>query len=236
MFTETPTYNPILKFELDSSAWLYRRPHYIKKGLLFRYFDEYEAYCYCEEDGSEKDNNISFVGDAVLSAPDLVRCRKIGDKIVEYGKGHEVKTNTKNYVGLQDSIIVVNYEGSSKNYSFKSNGIIVQPGDKVVVDDSTGFKIVTVVEQIFKTNDASVLMDKRKITLFNKANAWVVDRIDTTKHDQRIASTERAEFLKNQLEAKKAQMEEIAVYKMLADSDPEAAKLLAELQDLKRLA
>jgi len=68
----------------------------------------------------------------------------------------------------------------------------------------------------------------------NKAKAWIVNIVDEKAHDKRKDATERATFIKRELEARKEAVAEKAVWKMLADTDPTAKKLLQELEKLEK--
>ena len=114
--------------------------------------------------------------------------------------------------------------GIQKEYAYRTD-LDLQPDDLVVVmvkEDQ--FKIVQVV--------AMLDMSLENAVIANKATKYIVDKIDLTSHIKRINAAERMTYIKGQLEEKKAKMEEIAVFQLLAESDPEAKRLLDEMKQL----
>lgn len=66
-----------------------------------------------------------------------------------------------------------------------------------------------------------------------KAYKWIVDKVDVAGHYQRQENAKRAEYLKTRLQTMKKQVEEEAVWALLAERNPEAAALLQELKTLQ---
>jgi hypothetical protein len=74
---------------------------------------------------------------------------------------------------------------------------------------------------------------KETIAAKNTAHLWVIDKIDYSRHQARIDATERQEFIMSELERKRKEFDEIKMMQMMVDADPEAKKLLDEMNSLK---
>lgn len=126
-----------------------------------------------------------------------------------------------NYVQCVFDCGVQGYTNSQKKYTFKVPKNLVSEikiGDRVVVDTSNGFQVVTVV-------GASVSA--------YQATKYVVDIVHMDAYEKALSDEKRAKMLREQLEQKKAKFEKEKMYEMLAASDPEAAKLLEALKELE---
>lgn len=63
----------------------------------------------------------------------------------------------------------------------------------------------------------------------------IVARVDTLDYDNRITTRKAAEELKTKMEARAKQLQDIALYQMLAKDDPDMAALLQEYQSLGKV-
>lgn len=114
-----------------------------------------------------------------------------------------------------------NVYDTQKKYTFKVPKNLVSEikiGDRVVVDTSNGFQVVTVV-------GASVSA--------NQATKYVVDIVHMDAYEKALDDEKRIKIIKDQLNQKKERFEKEKMYEMLAASDPEAAKLLEALKELQ---
>lgn len=126
----------------------------------------------------------------------------------------------KNYVGAYNvAKVEVEILDSSINYN---------RGDLVLIDSVDGLLILGRIANIYK-GDA---LSQEAIEASNKAKCWAVNKIDTTKHKERIKATERKKFIQQQLQLRKEAIEEQAVWALLAEQDPTVAELLEELKSL----
>lgn len=113
------------------------------------------------------------------------------------------------------------YTNAQKKYTFKVPKNLVSEikiGDRVVVDTSNGFQVVTVVGTSVSAYQAT---------------KYVVDIVHMDAYEKAINDEKRAKMLREQLEQKKAKFEKEKMYEMLAASDPEVAKLLEALKELE---
>lgn len=110
-----------------------------------------------------------------------------------------------------------NTYGSSKQYFFKIDLDEVMSGDLVVVDTANGYQVVKVLG----------FQDLNKL-----ATKWVVSKVDLESHQIRLEKEKKVELLKQKMEKRRKQIEEIQIYRMMAQEDTEMAKLLKELEVL----
>ena len=111
----------------------------------------------------------------------------------------------------------VEFNPCGKEYAYKTD-LDLKQGDLVVVKVKFEFKLVEVTKVEEKVNP--------------KATAWIVDKVNLESFEQRQKEEERKKEIKEQLNEAKKKMDELLVYKMLADTDPEMKKLLDELKSL----
>lgn len=123
---------------------------------------------------------------------------------------------------LNQYIIGVKYDDNiyGKEYDFKyeCEVIDIKVGDKVIVESRNGLGIATV-----KTVIRLAVGEK-----YEKATAWVVQKVDMEAHNRRKFREKEAKKLKRKLDERRQQVEESIVYNMLAQSDPEFAKMLSD--------
>jgi len=199
-----------------------------KEDLRFMYDRMVGNFCYL---------NNATVGLQVMCADDIIVVTGMTDKQIKRKylniEGDEMASKNKNYIGQYETIARVIYDLSDESgpeisvYNYKMSLKNVEEGDFVIVDGRNGMDIVKVIEVVQRS------LETKAIKEFNKAKAWVVCKVDMLQHNQRKEATERKEFIMKQLAERKEQMEEVAIYKMLAETDKEAAKLLEELEGLK---
>lgn len=111
-------------------------------------------------------------------------------------------------------------------YSFRNEIADLKEGDFVVVQSKNGLGIGLVTRLLDNTFENSGYA--------NKATAYTVDKVDVTSLIAREEAKARRVWLERELKRKKAEMEDVLIFKVLADSDPEAAKMLEELKQLPR--
>ena len=189
----------------------FRRPHW-DKNLHFKWDSRVNSYRYI--DGAKWGYRV---GQGVLESNDFINTTN---------KKETKMLKNVNYIGTGYQVVEVKYKGSEVPYTFKTN-ISLLEGEIVVVEDSKGYSICIVLKDSMHFNTKA-----ETVKAFNRAKAWVVSKIDTIEHDKRKEATERKECIINMLEERKDAMQETAIYELLAQSDPEAKKLLAELKEL----
>lgn len=116
---------------------------------------------------------------------------------------------------------VVFLEGNGSPYSYFTGKDELQEDDHAIVKVKDTFKIVRVV----KTKG----LDARAINLASK---WIVQKIDEENYKLRELKETLANEIRNKLEARRKEYEEMMIYKKLAQDDPEINKLLQDLEAL----
>lgn len=104
-----------------------------------------------------------------------------------------------------------------KHYEFKCGDETVNLGDYVVVDTSVGIGVAKVVG--FK--EVSKL-----------ATRWVIQKVDMTKHEERLEREKKMKEVKAKMEARRKKLQEREIYILLAKEDDEMANLLKEYEEL----
>jgi hypothetical protein len=95
----------------------------------------------------------------------------------------------------------------------------VKVGDTVVVDSVNGFKLATVTTLDY--SDSPV-----------KAIREVVDVVNFEAFNARKEKAERIQALRSEMDKKVKTLQNLALYEMMAEKDPELATMLAELKEL----
>lgn len=199
------------------------------RDIAFKWYEEFGYYGYLEpgfvtfKTSFNKESGhwgVSRVGQSVLMAADLVVVSKIKEE-------EEIMKNV-NYIGGNYKIAAVHYLNADPYtipYVFKVDiDTEIKEGDTAVAESSKGLGLVKVVK-VLDNNMENAAEVKR-------ATAWIIQVVDMSRQLARKEATERREYLLNQLEEKKQQVEAINMYKLLAEIDPEAAKMLEELKKL----
>lgn len=109
----------------------------------------------------------------------------------------------------------IKFEGGSNNlYTFRAdNDIYID--DLVVCDTANGYKVGQVVDLIPAISPS-------------KINKWVVCKIDLSAYRAKLEAEARLGVLKAKMEIRRKQLEQKAVYDMLAKGDAEMQALLEE--------
>ena len=121
---------------------------------------------------------------------------------------------------MTNKIVGVKFDNSpySKEYAFITY-IDVKIGDLVVVDTRNGFTLGTV------TNLTGSIPCKQELK-------EVVDVVNVSEFNARKEKAEKLKKLKAKMDKRVKELQDIAVYEMLAEKDSELATMLAELKEL----
>ncbi|MHC5291058.1 hypothetical protein ACYSTM_21120 [Bacillus licheniformis] len=120
-----------------------------------------------------------------------------------------------------EKCVLVSFEDSfsNKQYAFKNDIEGLEVGDKVVVDTVHGFVVATVAK-----------LDHQH----SKATKYVVQKIDVEAHQKRVEKENKIKEIRSKLEARRKQLEEIQIYRILSMEDEEMAVLLNELEKVSQ--
>ena len=105
-----------------------------------------------------------------------------------------------------------------KYYTFLTSDETLEVGDKVVAETVHGLVIGTV--KGYAIDNA-------------KATKWIIQKIDMSAHEERQANKKRVAAIKKKLAARRKEIEEQEVLKLLAAKDEEFAELLNELNQIE---
>ena len=125
------------------------------------------------------------------------------------------KNNITNYLNTVKVKFVDDNKISSNKYAnFDST---IATGDMVVLSTQyAGLELATVVE-VIDSNDVG-------------CTGEVVAKVDTAAYDTRVANRAKAAELKAKMKERAKQLQDIALYQMLAKDDPAMLELLSEYQ------
>jgi hypothetical protein len=120
-------------------------------------------------------------------------------------------------------IVSVKFPGSCTNYFFKAaDDVEWRENDYVVCDTAQGLSLGVIVDACVPDKGAA------------KATKWIIQRIDMVAHRARMETEKQIQAIQSKLEKCRKQAEERVIYEMLAEKDPEAKKLLDELDSLTK--
>lgn len=112
--------------------------------------------------------------------------------------------------------------GRSKQYQFVTDIQDLKIGDVVVVHTANGYKTAFFI----KYDETSVFENPK----------WIVQKVDTDSHKVKLERERKAKLIKKKMQERRAKLEEIQVYKILAKEDPEMMRLLQEYDEIEELS
>lgn len=117
-------------------------------------------------------------------------------------------------------LISAKFKENPKQYTFKCYDA-VSIGDLVVVDTKFGLNIATVTE-IEPEHKNYPIGELRE----------VVQVVDMTPFNERKAKAEKLKNLKNKMDQKVKELQDLAIYEMLAEKDSDLKEMLNEFKTL----
>lgn len=140
---------------------------------------------------------------------------EITDKLMEV---KTMQNSVINYVNIA-KIKFINNSINTNTYEYANFDPELKVGDICVVKSAHhGFGIAK-VEEIIEQND---VVTQREI----------VAKVDIEAYKERLANREKAAALKAKMQERAKQLQDIALYKMMADNDPVMLEMLKEYQDI----
>lgn len=124
------------------------------------------------------------------------------------------------------NVAVIQTDGCGYNYNFAiyDDGVDYCPGDKVMVSGND--KIQTIKEVITP--------EEAKERFCGDITAEVIGRIDATAYYKRIKKRKEAKRIKDEMDKKVREMDELLKYEMYAKQSPEFLSLLNQYKELVR--
>ena len=135
-------------------------------------------------------------------------------------KGNEMDVD---YVGSNYKVVETLVDNEETYFKIDLNLNVVK-GDLLVVETNSGYEVATVERLILNNFENSRYV--------NKAKAWVVNKVDTTKHEKRRDADSRKKWIMSQLVKRKEEVDTIITFEMVARIDEETDALLNELKSL----
>ena len=130
---------------------------------------------------------------------------------------YTMQTNITNYLNIAKIRFIDNGFSSSKIYEYANFEPDLKVGDMCVVRSAHhGFGVAKVVE-IVEQND---IVTSREI----------VAKVDTVPYKERVANRNKAAELKIKMQERVKQLQDVALYKMMAESDPIMSEIFKEYQ------
>ena len=145
-------------------------------------------------------------------------------KVNETMEENTMKTIT-NYLNIA-TVRMLNSDNATYYYANYDPELAV--GDICVTISARRFKYDSVPKTGFMTAEVIAIDDASA----HDVTGEVVSRVDISEYNDRVQSRIKAAELKEKMEARAKQLQDIALYQMLAKDDPDMAALLAEYQGL----
>lgn len=122
-------------------------------------------------------------------------------------------------MSINKSIAVVQFPSGYKDYHFINPfGDELQKGDQVVCDTVRGLSV-------------------GEVTGFNRSSAQatkhIVQVIDLSAHNERVERKKKLDELHKKMEKRRKEIQDVQVYHLLAQADPEMAEMLSQLYALE---
>ncbi|MCW6085150.1 MULTISPECIES: hypothetical protein [Clostridium] len=112
-------------------------------------------------------------------------------------------------------------EIGDKRYSYFTDIEDLDWEDIVIVETRYGIKTAIFMNYIESDNPAA-----------DKANAWIIEKVDTSKLENKKARMRKLQDVKNKLMERKAKLEERRIFEIMAQTDSVMADLLNEYDKL----
>lgn len=164
-----------------------------------------------------------YIGSKHVTKISLALFNILKETQIENLGGFEMK---KEKLAGYKKVAVIRTDGGINDYHFAiyDDGVDYHPGDKVIV---TGNNKIQEISEIITPEEAKDRFDKDII-------AEVIGRIDTTAYDKRVEKRKEAKRIKEEMDKKVKEMDELLKYEMYAKQSPEFLSLLNQYKELVR--
>lgn len=141
-------------------------------------------------------------------------------------KEGEVMSMKKEKLTGYKKVAVIRTDGGINDYHFAiyDDGIDYCPGDKVMV---SGNNRIQTIKEVITSEEA-------KERFGGDITAEVIGRIDTTAYDKRVEKRKEVKRIKDEMDKKVKEMDELLKYEMYAKQSPEFLALLDQYKELVR--
>ena len=129
---------------------------------------------------------------------------------------------------MKKMYVKVQFEGTEKMYGYMSFDETIAVGDTVLVDANGRLALPTVAE-IKDLNE----LNGNEIEICKKYDIkHILAKVDLTTYEKGLEFEAKQKELMKRIEQRYAEVSEMAKYKLIAESDEEMKKLIAELEAL----
>lgn len=179
---------------------------------------------------SDTGNQISVVLDTVKNSRSTFGCYYFKPTellaIDEFTDNNMEEKNMKNVTAITNylNVVQVKYVNSPTKGVFQYANFEpdLKVGDLCVVKSEDNYTLVAKVEEIVEPVEHELFRE-------------VIAKVYTDGYDNRVNMRNKAAELKAKMEARAKQLQDIALYKMLAENDPDMADLLHEYQAIPKV-
>lgn len=147
----------------------------------------------------------------------------IADSIDLLSEGDVMNMKQEKLTGYT-KVAVIKTDGGISNYHFAiyDDGVDYHPGDKVIV---TGNNKIQEIAEIITPAESKAIFGKDII-------AEVIGRIDTTAYDKRVEKRKEAKWIKEEMDKRVKEIDDMLKYEMYAKQSPEFLALLNKYKEL----
>lgn len=168
------------------------------------------------------DASHTYITIELLNSKQIIKNIPFGNyEIIKEG---DVMNMKKEKLTGYKNVAVIRTDNGITDYYFAiyDDGVYYRPGDKVMV---SGNDRIQVIEEIITPDEAKERFDGDII-------AEVIGRIDTIAYDRRVKKRKEAKQIKEEMDKKVKEMDELLKYEMYAKQSPEFLALLDQYKEL----
>ena len=142
-----------------------------------------------------------------------------GELVIIDVKENIMQNNITNYLNIAKIRFIDNGYSTNKTYEYANFDPDLTVGDVCVVKSANhGFGIAK-VEEILERNDIATQRE-------------IVAKVNADAYNERLANRAKAAELKTKMQERVKQLQDIALYKMMAENDPTMSEMLKEYQNI----
>lgn len=133
--------------------------------------------------------------------------------------GNEIMSLSGNY-----NVVMVNFitgYNTNKEYAFAGYGNVGMPGDYCLVDSNGQYQVAKIVKIVPKSEYTGTAVTKE-----------VICGLDFSAYYERKAARKKRNQIKNKMDNLVRENQELVLYQMLAEKNPEMAEMLAQYKSL----
>lgn len=164
-----------------------------------------------------------YIKDDYVEKISKYKLRKIKKESTQIMTLEEILMKKEKLTGYKN-VAVIRTDNGITDYHFAiyDDGVDYCPGDKVMV---SGNDRIQTIKEVITAEEAKERFDGDII-------AEVIGRIDTTAYDKRVEKRKEAKRIKDEMDKKVKEMDELLKYEMYAKQSPEFLALLDQYKEL----